>query len=498
MLDFGNLKRGADRFQLPANLTNDNREELVNIEEFSWKNRRKGKESLSPERMRSHYFFAHTHDYVLGRFESAVANISLAFGGLSNVWGGNVLPCDDGDIDEWPIGRKELTPYYGALSGFVPLTADRDDRLAARFDFPHGELPPYPVGQQARELLEDLVRREELLESQGLYFGRAKLAIDPRVTVDPAKDPYPFGPIFHAGAALKSLVDNPCFKYVPDVFVEKVDEEDPGKVQVSAVKRGTDSPVRFSADKVLIACGVLATGQLMARSFRLHGGAMRVKTNQNAFFPFLRYARSKGVSRQPNNSISQLFLDVRNEKTGNRFAHIEVHQFGEYVLNPIKSIMGSLTPLAVAAGRAVLERTMIFQAHLHSDFSDSLEVRYEQDNAWRANIKGVPNPVARTRYSELLGTLMENRGALRGVPLKQLILVDPPGASNHLGGSFPMRVEPDCTFSADRYGRPHGCENIHIVDSSILPSLPATTLTFTVMANAARIADQLGRNQSND
>jgi len=38
-------------------------------------------------------------------------------------------------------------------------------------------------------------------------------------------------------------------------------------------------------------------------------------------------------------------------------------------------------------------------------------------------------------------------------------------------------------------GRPTGWSNIHFVDSSVLPSIPATTLALTIMANACRIGD---------
>jgi choline dehydrogenase-like flavoprotein len=37
-------------------------------------------------------------------------------------------------------------------------------------------------------------------------------------------------------------------------------------------------------------------------------------------------------------------------------------------------------------------------------------------------------------------------------------------------------------------GVPIGCSNIHVVDSSIFPSVAAGPITFTVMANAMRIA----------
>jgi choline dehydrogenase-like flavoprotein len=61
-----------------------------------------------------------------------------------------------------------------------------------------------------------------------------------------------------------------------------------------------------------------------------------------------------------------------------------------------------------------------------------------------------------------------------------------PGRSFHCGGSLPMRMQPG-KFESDTLGRLHGWSRIHAVDASVLPSVPATTITFSVMANAHRI-----------
>jgi choline dehydrogenase-like flavoprotein len=41
---------------------------------------------------------------------------------------------------------------------------------------------------------------------------------------------------------------------------------------------------------------------------------------------------------------------------------------------------------------------------------------------------------------------------------------------------------------SDRWGRPHGFQRVHLTDASVLPEIPATTITLAVMANAHRIA----------
>ena len=43
-------------------------------------------------------------------------------------------------------------------------------------------------------------------------------------------------------------------------------------------------------------------------------------------------------------------------------------------------------------------------------------------------------------------------------------------------------------LETDALGRLSGLQRVHLVDASVLPSIPATTITLSVMANAHRIA----------
>ena len=46
--------------------------------------------------------------------------------------------------------------------------------------------------------------------------------------------------------------------------------------------------------------------------------------------------------------------------------------------------------------------------------------------------------------------------------------------------------------TSDPEGRPFGFERVHIVDATCFTSIPATTITLPVMANAWRIANLAG------
>jgi choline dehydrogenase-like flavoprotein len=68
-----------------------------------------------------------------------------------------------------------------------------------------------------------------------------------------------------------------------------------------------------------------------------------------------------------------------------------------------------------------------------------------------------------------------------------------PGRSFHSGGTFPMRRSPS-SLETDVYGCPDGFSRVHAVDSTVFPSVPATTITLSVMANAHRIASAVAQN----
>jgi choline dehydrogenase-like flavoprotein len=54
-----------------------------------------------------------------------------------------------------------------------------------------------------------------------------------------------------------------------------------------------------------------------------------------------------------------------------------------------------------------------------------------------------------------------------------------------------MRARPQA-LETDPLGRLPGNDRVHLVDASVLTSIPGTSITFSVMANAHRIATLAG------
>jgi choline dehydrogenase-like flavoprotein len=101
-------------------------------------------------------------------------------------------------------------------------------------------------------------------------------------------------------------------------------------------------------------------------------------------------------------------------------------------------------------------------------------------------LTGVANEATRPLLRKLMRKLLRHTRSLGAVPLAPLLRVGLPGQGFHTGGSFPMRDRPGA-FETDVLGRVAGLARIHAVDATVFPTIPATTITLTAMANAHRI-----------
>lgn len=70
------------------------------------------------------------------------------------------------------------------------------------------------------------------------------------------------------------------------------------------------------------------------------------------------------------------------------------------------------------------------------------------------------------------------------------LLIKPPDHSLHYIGSLTMMENPR-DYHCDKYGELYGEDGVHIVDGSLLSYVPSKNHSFTLMANAMRIAEHI-------
>lgn len=144
----------------------------------------------------------------------------------------------------------------------------------------------------------------------------------------------------------------------------------------------------------------------------------------------------------------------------------------------------------------LLERLLLIQGFVSSDCSPSIRVTLTKEahsGQTTLHLSPIANDRTMPTLKKIVRKLTKSYRHLKAIPLGPMLRPGKPGRSFHNGGTFPMHASPG-QFQSDQYGRPFGFSRVHAVDSTVLPSIPATTITASVMANAHRIASIVGDN----
>ncbi len=426
--------------------------------------------------------------------ERAETLSSLAYGGLSNTWGASILPFRQRDILAWPISLEELRPHYEAVLRFVPVAAERDE-LAETLPL-YTEAPgALRRGPQAQMLLDHLRRHAAALRAAGFTFGSSRLAV-----ATAAGDSHrcrhsgmclygcPYRSIYNAAHTLDELVRGGRVEYRGGVYVDRLSEVG-GAVTIDFHERGHPSRTgRLTASRVFVACGCISSTRLMLESI---GGARAARLRDSHYFVIpMVTARAAPVSvATQGNTLAQLYVELDDAQISEHAAHLQIYGYNDTMLSALAKRLPGGTARLERVLRPLLGRMVVVQGFLHSADSPGLTITCDTD---RVRVRGDDATGGARRVRRLVRRLAVNGRLLGMVPAPGLLHVGRPGKSNHLGGSLPMRREPG-ELETDTLGRIAKWSRVHVVDASVFPSVPATTVTFTVMANAHRIATAAAR-----
>lgn len=415
---------------------------------------------------------------------------SFSLGGLSNVWGGCMLPYPGDELSEWPITMDDLAPFYAKVMGFVPLAAENDN-LSERLPLYTKEFGRLNKNSQIQSFCDSLKQNRKKLQERGIKYGSA------RVAVNNAENRCcycglclygcPYGLIYSAAHTLQELVDEESVRYIPNVYVDRLEEK--GN-QVIVEGRDVNNGKRkiFTAERVFLGAGLVETTRMVLESLEAYNTPVTVRHSDRFVLPFFLNKGSRGVLEEELHTLSQVFIELDDRKNFARDVHLQVYGYNDLFKKALNKKMGPLAPLFTYPSRKFLEHLMVMFGYLHSDDSSHMQVTLEKDKAKRIIVKGVENPLARQACRRIQRTLFANRKLLGGIPIWSFL--DLPGGGNHSGGSFPMKRSPG-KLESDLYGVPQGFNKVHIVDSSTFPSLPAATIGLTIMANSYRIASDV-------
>jgi choline dehydrogenase-like flavoprotein len=417
---------------------------------------------------------------------NAFSTVSLAKGGLSTVWGSAALPYTQDDISDWPISIRDLAPYYEYVFSFLPLSG-ADDLLSERFPL---YTKPFDLQSsvQAKHLLAQMAKNTEKLKKGGIYFGKSRVAVK---NSDNENCRYcgmcnygcPYNLIYNAAFTVEELQKNKRFTYNSGYYVQTVREEK-GKVTITAVTLdGTQE--RFTAEKAFVAAGVINTAKILIQS-GIIDNHVTVQDTQYFILPILQHRGAPAVVKERLHTLPQIFLELFDENISKHSLHMQLYTYNDLYGRALKGKFGKIYGLIQAPANLMLGRTSVIIGLLHSQDSPTLSMELKEG---KVILTKQDHPQSLAIIKATVQKLRRHGKQLGFLPLTPMLEIGTTGKSYHYGGTLPMSTKAS-RGQSDVLGRPHGCSRIHIVDGSVLPTVPANTITLTIMANAARIADQ--------
>ena len=421
---------------------------------------------------------------------------TFAKGGFSNIWGAAVLPPDSCDMMDWPLTRREMEPYFRKIAQLLPLCGG-EGTLARTFPAYKERLGDLDPGPQGEALLDDLRRAEPRLEARQTVYGKARLAVHTEAAdggVLPCNGcGYCFtgcvrNSIYSTRPLLDELVRKNGVSYQMGVFVDRVEERD-GKAILETIDVSTRERRTLSFDAAFIAGGPINTIRLLARSKGYYDQPILLKESQKFVLPMLRLRSARTAIEHPSITLASVFLETKVPALSDHWIHVQIVPMNAMLVESAR-LPATTHPLGRHLWKPVLRHLMTAWCGMHSDHSSFVELRLRRgqggaDDVLELDLKISEDARAAARRA---AKDLFSKGLLFGtVFCHWMIKFSNPGSGTHCGSAFPMKTRPAGPFDSDLLGRPFGWSRIFVVDSSVLPSIPGTTLAFSTMSNAYRI-----------
>jgi choline dehydrogenase-like flavoprotein len=423
------------------------------------------------------------------------AMISYAQGGLANAWGAGVMRYSDRDLKQFPISAKDLNPYWDELTAHIGISG-LDDDLSNYFGSLQDLLPPLPLSPLCQSFYDRYHKRKTRIAKKHIFVGRLRTALIAnefrgRAAYNPllhdffqAHNPAIYNPVF----TLRELINEKSIEYLSGFLVQKFAEVG-SVVKVIAKEVSTGLDREFSARKVFLGAGNINTARIALSSFAEYGRKLPILDNPVAFVPFLDFSKIGQIF--PRRTFPGAELVVISD----RDSKIEPIQASVYGLTgPLRGDLIAELPLCLKSNIVAIKHLASSMGMLQIFFPDSPSddnyITLDPSEKLFINHK----PVHKDQYLAKDG-LYSVRPFLRLLhemlyfACSSLCKFPVAGSSIHYAGSLPMRANSPGPFETDKNGLLYGTKNIYIIDAANFPYLPSKNHTFTLMANAMRIAD---------
>jgi len=415
---------------------------------------------------------------------------SLAQGGLGNAWGAGAYRFTQKDISNFPISVAELEPYYDKLTDEIGISGAVDD-LTSYFGRGDSLQPPLRLSKNAEFVLKKYKENKNHLNSEGIIVGRPRMAVLTCGKQDRTELEYKnlefwqphipavYSPVF----TLKRLLNENKIDYLQNLIVKNWTRKN-HTLLVHSIPMGTGEPVTVKCNSLILAAGAINSSRIVLQSTGDYSTSLPLLDNPTLQIPLVLVQRLGRKLERDSTGFAQLisvfdFPEFSSPVQGS-FFDLTSPARGEFFRKFPLSASGNLELI-----RYLLPSMLVLQIFFPSDIQQNGQLKLEENGT--LDIRGSKNKIPDWVVRKILGALRK-MGAHSAFPL---VVKVPTGGGIHYGGSLPMKAKPTQKYECDKFGQLFGEQNVFVADGANLPSLPAKNYTFSIMANAMRIASQI-------
>jgi choline dehydrogenase-like flavoprotein len=427
--------------------------------------------------------------------------LSFARGGLAEAWTGGAFPFTAAEMADFPLDHADFAPHYGRIAREIGVSGASDD--LARFLPVHEHLAPaLELDEHSCRLLERYARvRERLNRDLRVFVGRSRAATraDDRdgrngcTYLGRCLWGCPREALYTPSITLRALRARDGFSYLDGRFATRIDVGESNRVRaVRAIELATGREEVHESERIVLAAGTLASSKLFLSSLRRIAGRAPelggLMDNRQVLVPFVNLSMLRRRYDPDTYQYHQLALGLERADP-RHYVHGLVTTLKTALIHPIVQSVPFDLRSALSIFRDSHAALGILNVNFHDERRERCSVALEGDgDGERLLVRYEPAPAEPERIRSTLATLRSALRRLGCVVPPGMTHVRPMGASVHYAGTLPMSAAarplsttPECE-SRDLKG-------LYLADGSTFPFLPAKNLTFSLMANSARVAE---------
>lgn len=398
---------------------------------------------------------------------------TLTTGGLSAAWGAACFTYSDTDLKKASLGN--LQHHYEEVAKIIGISGPLESKFC---NIAHKQMPTL-VDHNGTSILKNSIK--------GLTLEQSSLAMLTEYLDDRKPTPYfdmdfysNFGDsVFRSVQVLDQLKQKPNFTHIQNALAISFSEAD-NLITIKYLDLQKETIHEIKSQKLVVCGGAINSYRFVANSLKCFGKDNPILCNPYLYIPTIHLPNLGKKGAHFRHSLSQVFgeIDTPNSPT------IQFYSYRSLLLSRLMAQTPMPPFFSRLFWRSLVESLVIAGVHFADDGKSPRSIQAHGSSNVAKLVVDFPFPKVEG-ITKIISSLLK----LKCVPIG--MLKTKMGGSIHYAGTMPISDPGKYPIGMNENGLIHGTNNAYCFDSSGWTYLPSRGLTFTIMANAHRLASKL-------